>query len=120
MVAYNQVDIGEKDHMRIRRLILAAVGAVLALVLAVVPVALAQSQTLYWERFDVDIAVQSNGDLRVQETQVINFTSGVFHQGFAQLSTKNTDGLSEVTVAENGQPYNLASSSSGLSKGEYS
>jgi uncharacterized membrane protein YgcG len=106
--------------MRLKRLILATVVAFMAMVLSVSPVALAQTQTLYWERFDVDIAVQSNGDLRVEETQVINFTSGVFTQGFAQLPTKNTEGISEITVSENGQPYTQASPLCCLSKGEYS
>src|SRR5450830_1392519 len=104
--------------MRLRRLILAAVVAVVGLSL-LVPPALAQSQSLYWERFDVAIAAQTNGDLRVQETQVINFTSGVFHEGFAQLSTTNTDGISDVSVSENGTAYRLVSSSCCLNNGEY-
>ncbi len=105
--------------MRLKRLVFAVAAAVLVLSWAVVPAALAQSQSLYWERFDVDIAVQTNGDLRVQETQVINFTSGVFHEGFAQISTKNTDGITAITVSENGQTYQLADSASSLSQGQY-
>ena len=64
------------------------------------------------------IAVQTNGDLRVQETQVINFTSGVFHEGFAEISTVNTDGITNVTVSENGTAYRPVSSSCCLNKGE--
>jgi hypothetical protein len=105
--------------MRIRRLILAAVAAVLVASWSVAPAALAQAQSLYWERFDVDIAVQPNGDLRVQETQVINFTSGLFHEGYAELATANTDGITDVTVSENGRPYRPVASSSSLGKGEY-
>ena len=108
--------------MRIKRLTLAALAAVLAVLAVswtVVPVVLAQSQSLYWERFDVAIAVQQNGDLRVQETQVINFTSGVFHEGFAELSTANTDGIDHVTVTENGTAYRPVSSSCCLDQGEY-
>ena len=105
--------------MRIRRLTLAAMAAVLAFSWLVVPAASAQTQSLYWERYDVAIAVQTNGDLRVQETQVINFTSGVFHEGFAQISTTNTDGITNVTVSENGDAYRLVSSSCCLNKGEY-
>jgi uncharacterized membrane protein YgcG len=106
--------------MRARRLTFAAVVAILAFSWLAVPSALAQTQSLYWERFDVNIAVQTNGDLRVQETQVINFTSGVFHEGFAEISTANTDGITDVTVSENGQAYRFVGSSSNLSKGEYS
>ena len=105
--------------MRIKRLTLAAIVAVLAFSWTVVPSALAQTQSLYWERYDVAIAVQTNGDLRVQETQVINFTSGVFHEGFATISTTNTDGIDHVTVSENGTPFRQVASSASLSKGEY-
>src|SRR5476651_1852974 len=105
--------------MRIKRLTWAAVAAVLVVSWTVVPAALAQTQSLYWERYDVAIAVQQNGDLRVQETQVINFTSGVFHEGFAEISTVNTDGITDVTVSENGDAYSQVSSSSSLNKGEY-
>jgi hypothetical protein len=102
-----------------RRVLFAVILSVLALTLTSAPLALAQTQSLYWERFDVDIAVQTNGDLRVQETQVINFTSGVFHEGFAQLSTDNTDGIDSVTVSENGKPYDKVGSSCCMSQGEY-
>ncbi|HLF36730.1 MAG TPA: hypothetical protein VI520_02225, partial [Anaerolineales bacterium] len=40
--------------------------------------AAAQGKTLYWERFDVTLAIQPNGDLRVVERQRIRFTSGTF------------------------------------------
>jgi uncharacterized membrane protein YgcG len=105
--------------MRIKSLIFAALAAVLALSWSVAPIALAQAQSLFWERFDVNIAVQTNGDLRVQETQVINFSSGVFHQGFANISTTNTDGITDITVSENGRAYRLVSSSCCLNQGEY-
>jgi hypothetical protein len=105
--------------MRIKRLTLAAMLAVLVFSWLAVPAASAQSQSLYWERYDVAIAVQTNGDLRVQETQVINFTSGVFHEGFAQISTVNTDGITNVTVSETGQVYSQVSSSCCLNKGQY-
>jgi hypothetical protein len=98
---------------------LPAVLALLVLVLAAVPAALAQTQSLYWERFDVDIAVQDDGNLLVTESQTINFTSGAFHEGFAELSTTNTDGITDVTLSENGQPYDRRSSSCCLDEGEY-
>ncbi|MCC7358406.1 MAG: DUF2207 domain-containing protein [Anaerolineales bacterium] len=84
-----------------------------------IPVAHAQSQSLYWERYDVDIAVQENGDLRVTETQVINFTSGVFREGFAELSTYHTDGISDVSISENGEEYTSGSSSCCLDDQEF-
>ncbi len=102
-----------------RRLLTAILLALLAATQTAAPLALAQTQSLYWERFDVDITVQSNGDLRVEETQVIDFTSGVFHEGFAQLLTDNTDGIDGVTVSENGQLYEEVGSSCCLSQGEF-
>ncbi len=82
--------------------------------------ALAQTQSLYWERFDVDITIQQSGDLRVEETQVINFTSGVFHQGYAELSAVHTDGYTDVNVSEEGQAYReVGSTGSVTQQGEY-
>ncbi len=82
--------------------------------------ALAQTQSLYWQRFDVDITIQQNGDLRVEETQVINFTSGVFHQGYAELSAVHTDGYTDVNVSEEGQAYReVGSTGSVTQQGEY-
>jgi hypothetical protein len=101
------------------RVLAAICLALLALTLTAAPLALAQTQSLYWQRFDVDVAVQTNGDLRVQETQVINFTSGVFHEGFAQLSTENTDGIDNVTVSENGTDFEKVRSSCCLSQGQF-
>jgi len=93
---------------------------VLALVAApTLPIAHAQSQSLYWERFDVDIQVQPNGDLRVTETQTINFTSGVFREGYAELSTTNTDGITGVTVSEDGVAYTGFSNSCCLDDQEF-
>ena len=105
--------------MHPKRLLFAAVTAVLVLFGSVVPAALAQAQSLYWERYDVDIAVVNTGDLVVHETQVIDFTSGVFHEGYAQIPTKNTDGIDDIIVSENGQAYRLSPFLDSLIDGEY-
>ncbi len=108
--------------MNLRRLRPLALLTVLLLALVAapaLPIAHAQSQSLYWERFDVDIQVQENGDLRVTETQTINFTSGVFREGYAELSTTNTDGLSDITVSENGVAYTGRSNSCCLDDQEF-
>jgi hypothetical protein len=104
--------------MRFRRILSAWVLAVLALAMGASG-ALAQSQNLYWERYDVDLVVQSNGDLRVTETQRINFTSGTFSEGFAQLLTTNTDGIDEVTVSEDGRLYTEVRSTFDVGVGEF-
>jgi hypothetical protein len=107
--------------MRLKRAKFAAVLTVLLICLLGPSLALAQTQSLYWERFDVAITVDTDeGDLLVTETQVINFTSGVFHEGVATLETTNTDGIEDVVVSENGQPYQRVSpTSSQLDAGEY-
>ena len=107
--------------MRIRYSARVGVLAVLVVALVVPSLALAQTQTYYWERFDVTIRVDpAEGDLLVTETQTINFVSGVFREGFAVVSTDNTDGIEDVTVSENGQAFDRVSpSSSTLDQGEY-
>ena len=83
-------------------------AALLALVLVLVfgNVALAQSKTLYWQRFDADITVQLNGDMRVVETQELVFTSGTFRFGQEDIPTNRLNGISDVQVSEeNGQVY---------------
>jgi hypothetical protein len=105
--------------MTLRRARLSAALALVILALVAAPAALAQTQSLYWERYDVDLAVQADGTLRVEETQAINFTSGTFHEGFAELSTANTDGIDDVTLSEDGQEYEQRSSSCCLDPGEF-
>ena len=47
--------------------------------------AVAQSKSLVWERFDVDIDVLANGDIHVCEYQSIRFTEGTFTFGYRNL-----------------------------------
>ncbi|HEC33651.1 MAG TPA: hypothetical protein ENI37_02920, partial [Chloroflexi bacterium] len=68
------------------------------------PPAYAQSKSMYWERFDVDITVFPNGDFMVQETQVIVFTSGTFTYGYRAIPTDRLTSISDVAVWEDGQP----------------
>lgn len=107
--------------MRVSQIKLVAVLVIMAVSLLGPSLALAQTQTYYWERFDVNIVVEPDeGDLLVTETQVINFVSGVFREGFAVVATTNTDGIDDVAVRENGQEYQRVSpSSSTLDQGEY-
>ena len=81
----------------------------LALTLAFASVAQAQDKTLYWQRYDVDITVQKNGDLRVIETQELVFTSGTFRYGQREIALNRLSSISDVTVGELGGPqYTLA------------
>ena len=89
-----------------QRRALAILLLVLVLGLAFGNVALAQSKSLYWQRYDVDIAIQTNGDFRVTETQELVFTSGTFHFGQREINLNRLNNISDVTVKEaNGPRY---------------
>lgn len=87
---------------RLRTLLLALLGVALAVGVAQ---ATAQSKSLIWERLDVDIAVQPNGDLRITETNVIRFTEGTFRFGFRDINQSRLTGIDAIAVLdEDGAP----------------
>lgn len=51
----------------------------------------AQTKSIIWNRYDVDITIQPDGLLRVVETQEIEFHGGPFTSGFAEISYANAD-----------------------------
>jgi uncharacterized membrane protein len=63
-------------------------------------VVLAQDKTLYWQRYDVNIDIQSNGDFVVTEEQEIAFTSGTFQFGFAAIPLARLDSITDISVSE--------------------
>ncbi|MEA3377231.1 MAG: DUF2207 domain-containing protein, partial [Chloroflexota bacterium] len=65
----------------------------------------AQTQTLHWERFDVNIEVLENGDFRVEEVQEIAFTSGSFHFGYRNIPMDRLEGITDVEVWEGERQY---------------
>lgn len=68
----------------------------------------AQAKSFYWERFDVDMALQENGDIRVTETQTLIFSGAPFTFGFGTIPTGgagNNDNISNISVSENGVAY---------------
>ena len=77
----------------------------LAVVLAIAGTAHAQSQSLYWERFDVNITVLPNGDFVVEEIQEITFTSGEFHFGYRNIPMDRLDSITGVEVWEGDRRY---------------
>ncbi len=77
---------------------------VVVVLLAVGGVAQAQDKTLYWQRYDVDITILTNGDFRVIETNELVFTSGTFRFGQREIPIDKLDGISDVTVSEEGGP----------------
>jgi hypothetical protein len=69
------------------------------------PVTRAQDKTLYWNRYDVNVAVQPDSDMLVEEVQEIVFTSGSFTFGFATIPLGRVEQIVDVQVSEiiNGQ-----------------
>ena len=66
----------------------------------------AQDKTLYWQRYDVDLDVQKNGDLQVEETQELVFTDGTFRYGQREIPINRLSDITNVTVRElNGPVY---------------
>jgi uncharacterized membrane protein len=82
----------------------------LVIILLAPAAAQAQSKSLYWERYDVEITVTKDGDLLVKEQQAIAFTSGSFHYGYRTIPLDKTDGIVDVQVWEGGQQYTPSSS----------
>ncbi len=82
----------------------------LAISLLVAKPAQAQSKTFYWQRYDVDVTVQPNGDLLVEERQTIVFTSGTFRFGYRTIPLEKTDGIEGIELWEGGQQYDSSSS----------
>jgi len=64
--------------------------------LASTGVAQAQDQSLYWERFDVNVTVLPSGDFVVEEVQEIVFTSGEFHFGYRSIPTDRLENITGV------------------------
>ena len=83
-------------------MLLALLG-ILALTLAVAP-AHAETKSLIWTRLDTEIVVQPNGDLKITETNVIDFTRGTFYWGFRDIELSRLTEVRNITVTENGQP----------------
>ncbi|MDX1687737.1 MAG: DUF2207 domain-containing protein [Candidatus Promineifilaceae bacterium] len=69
----------------------------------------AQAKTYYWESFNVDVQVQTNGDLRVTERQTLVFAGAPFSYGFRKITTANMDGITDVSVREGDIVYQASS-----------
>ncbi|RME44698.1 MAG: DUF2207 domain-containing protein, partial [Caldilineae bacterium] len=55
---------------------------------------------LVWERYDVVIRVQGNGDMEVEETQEITFTGGTFTFGYRAIPLDRVEEITDVQVYE--------------------
>ena len=89
------------------RKLLSGLFLVLAFMLAFGGIAGAQeTKKLYWQRYDVDLDVQKNGDLQVEETQELVFTDGTFRYGQREIPINRFSNITNVSVRElNGPVY---------------
>jgi Predicted membrane protein (DUF2207) len=92
-------------------------GFRLSLVLIVVaallvPLSAVYAKSVAWQRYDVDATVQTNGDLRMVETQEIYFDGGPFTSGFAKIPQDGGDSITDISIAENGTAYTSSDSQS--------
>jgi uncharacterized protein (TIGR04222 family) len=91
-----------------------AVMALLLLLLVPASAAAQSQRSVSWPRYDVDLAVQTDGSLRVTETQTVQF-SGTYQTGSRVVPTDHTTGISQVLVGEmvNGQLQQYSANGSG-------
>ncbi len=90
--------------------IIAALAVVLIGALTLTSSAAAQTKTFFWERFDVEIQVQENGDLLVTERQVLDFSGAPFTFGYRNIEHEGLDGIDQVSVREGDTQYQESSS----------
>ncbi|MEI3648936.1 MAG: DUF2207 domain-containing protein [Dolichospermum lemmermannii FEM_B0920] len=77
--------------------------AVLVTLLITFTHAVAQEVPFYWDYINVNIDVQTNGDMLVTETQKYVFTSDWTNQRYRYIPLDKVDEIKEVTVQENNQ-----------------
>ncbi|MBK8048860.1 MAG: hypothetical protein IPK16_18100 [Anaerolineales bacterium] len=76
-------------------------GMVLAsLFLGAAAPALAAEKSIVWDRFDVDIAVNSDGTFDVSEHQGIRFVDGTFTFGYRSIDKRNLAEITDWTVTD--------------------
>ncbi|MFM6158069.1 MAG: DUF2207 domain-containing protein, partial [Sphaerospermopsis kisseleviana] len=76
---------------------------VLVTVLITFTHAVAQEVAFYWDYINVNIDVQTNGDMLVTETQKYVFTSDWTNQRYRYIPLNKVDEIKDVTVQENNQ-----------------
>lgn len=102
-------------QLRLPLILLSTMLLIVGLLLA--STASAQVKSFYWDRFDVDIQVQENGELLVTERQVLNFSGAPYTFGYRNIPigrNGNNDGIDGFAVREgdiqyqesfSGEPY---------------
>ncbi|MEZ2315797.1 DUF2207 domain-containing protein, partial [Microcoleus sp.] len=90
-------------NKRILKKIVFSLMASLSLFLVTVTHAAAQQLPFYWDKINVIIDVQTNGDMLVTETQKYVFTAAYNNERYRYIPLDKVDAIKDVTVAENNQ-----------------
>ncbi len=64
----------------------------------------ALAKELYWEEYNTTIELRPDGTMAITEDQLINFTDGIFTQGWATIPLGKVEDITNVQLFENGQP----------------
>ncbi len=70
----------------------------------------AQTPQVRWGNYDYQINIAKNGDLQFTEAQRLVVDSGPIHKGSLHFDTGNYGRVRQIQVAEDGQPYQRATS----------
>jgi Predicted membrane protein (DUF2207) len=62
-------------------------------------IAVAQQRSVAWDRYEVNLDVQSDASIQVTETQTIQF-HGTYQQGFREIPTQRVTAIDSVSVGE--------------------
>jgi len=95
------------QKLRTLLLLLAVAGLCAGLASFVAPGSALAADVVY-NRFDVAIAVQSNGDLRITETQNITYPSGSYTRASRTIGLANVTNITDVAVSDGTQNYTQA------------
>ncbi|MBI3287537.1 MAG: DUF2207 domain-containing protein, partial [Chloroflexi bacterium] len=80
--------------------------ATLIIVIAMLMLAVAaaaQDRDLVWDRLDVELAVERDGDILISEDWQVTFSGGPFRFGFHSIGTSRLESISDVRVWADGR-----------------
>ena len=103
--------------MQRQRLRSIAALAILLLIVLASPALAQDSRSLYWERWDTDATINTDGSVTITETQEIVFSGGPFRFGTRDIPTDRLSGISDFQITADGQP--LAERSGGEDPGTF-
>lgn len=76
----------------------------LLLVVLASPALAQDSRSLYWERWDTDATINTDGSVTITETQEIVFSGGPFRFGTRNIPTDRLSTIRDIQMTADGQP----------------